>query len=132
MRAKGATPVLVTSMERKAGINRDTLSDYPGMVRQVAKEDNVALIDLHAMSKVLYKALGSNLDKAFQDGTYHNNYDSYQLAKCIVEGIKQSKLDLARCIVDDFQGFDPSKPDIVDSFNLPASPISTGGEPERS
>jgi lysophospholipase L1-like esterase len=66
-RAKGATPVLITSMERKAGVENDTLGDYPETVREVAKEENTALIDLHAMSKVFYKALGENIDRAFQD-----------------------------------------------------------------
>jgi lysophospholipase L1-like esterase len=121
-RAKGATPVLITSMERKNGVNKDTLGDYPETIRQVAAEENVTLIDLHAMSKVLYKALGENIDKAFQDGTHHNNYGSYQLAKCIVEGIKQSKLDLAKYIVADFKGFDPNYPDPVESLSIPASP----------
>ncbi len=129
-RAKGATPVLVTSMERKNGVNKDALGDYPETVRQVAKEDNVALIDLHAISKVFYKALGGNIDKAFQDGTHHNNYGSYQLAKCIVEGIKQNKLDLAKYIVDDFKGFNPSHPDPVDGFSIPASPRQTTSTPE--
>jgi len=62
-------------------------------VREAAKEQNVPLIDLHAMSKTLYAALGTNLGQAFQDGTHHNNYGSYELAKCIVEGVRTSKLD---------------------------------------
>ena len=124
-RAKGVTSVLITSMERKNGVNSDTLGDYPETVRRVAGEENVALIDLHAVSKVLYTAWGENIDIAFQDGTHHNSYGSYQLAKCIVEGIRQNKLDLAEYIVDDFQGFDPSHPDPVDSFSIPASPNQT-------
>lgn len=130
VRSKGAIIVLVTSMERKAGINRDTLGDYPAKVREVAQEENTALIDLHAMSKILYKALGAELDQAFQDGTHHNNYGSYQLARCIVEGIKENKLDLAQYIVDDYAEFDPSKPDPPDSFNLPVSPMSTNVKTE--
>jgi len=129
-RAKGATPVLVTSMERKNGVDKDTLGNYPETVRQVAVEENVTLIDLHAMSKVLYKALGENLDKAFQDGTHHNSYGSYQLAECIVQGIKQSKLDLAKYIVDDFKGFEPSCPDPVDTFSIPPSPMRATKAPE--
>ena len=85
----------------------------------------VPLIGLHAMSKVLYKALGDNLHKAFRDGTHHNNYGSYQLAKCVVQSIKQKKLDLAKYIVDEFEEFDPEKPDSVDSFDISASSIST-------
>ena len=47
------------------------------------------------MSKVFYRALGADLDRAFQDGTHHNNYGSYELAKCVVAGIQQAKLPLA-------------------------------------
>jgi hypothetical protein len=129
VRAKGATPVLVTSMERKNGVSTNTLGEYPETVRQVATEDNVALIDLHAVSKTLYKALGQDIDKAFQDGTHHNNYGSYELAKCVVEGIRRSNLELARYIVDDLQRFDPNRPDSADSFTMPASPVWTSEQP---
>ena len=128
-RKRGATPVLVTSMERKAGIERDTLGAYPQTVCEVAQEDKVALIDLHTASKAFYKALGTNLDKAFQDGTHHNNYGSYELAQCVVQGIKDNELDLARHIVDDFKGFDPAKPDPVDQFQMPATPGALGERP---
>lgn len=125
-RSLGGTPVLVTSMERKAGVETNTLAGYPDAVREVAKEENCALIDLNAMSKVFYKALGADLDKAFQDGTHHNNYGSYELAKCVVRGIKQDNLPLAKFIVDDFGDFNPAKPDPVATFEMPASPnVST-------
>jgi hypothetical protein len=92
----------------------------------------VALIDLHAMSRVLYKALGGNLDKAFQDGTHHTSYGSYELAKCIVEGIRHSGTGLAMHIVDDFRGFDPQKPDPGDKFDVPAGPANTSTAPQGS
>jgi hypothetical protein len=131
-RKRGGIPVLVTSMERQNGVEKDTLGEYPETVCQVAKEDNVTLIDLHAMSRALYKALGQDIDKAFQDGTHHNNYGSYELAQCIVEGIRHSKLDLAKHIVDDFHGFDPIHPDSVENFVMPASTLSTAAKPEGS
>ncbi|MEY4386178.1 MAG: hypothetical protein RLY20_1461 [Verrucomicrobiota bacterium] len=129
-RAKGGTLVLVTSMERKGGLNKDTLAGYPQKVRDVAKEEGVALIDLHAMSKVLYRALGSDLDRAFQDGTHHNNYGSYELAKCIAEGIRQDKLSLAKFLADDFSGFNPAKPDAVAVFAMPESPTRSEKKPD--
>lgn len=127
-RALGGTPVLVTSMERKAGVKHPTLMGYPDAVREVAKEEHCALIDLNAMSLVFYRALGADLDKAFQDGTHHNNYGSYELAKCVVEGIKQDKLALAKFIVDGFS-FDPAKPDAVSKFEMPASPNVSSEKP---
>jgi lysophospholipase L1-like esterase len=120
-RAKGGTPVLVTSMERKAGVEKDTLAGYPQTVRDVAREDGVALIDLHAMSKVLYRALGADLDKAFQDGTHHNNFGSYEIARCVVEGIRKNVPELAKLLAEDAGSFDPAHPDNPVKFVMPAS-----------
>ena len=127
-RSLGGTPVLVTSMERKDGVEHDTLAGYPDAVRAVAKAENCTLIDLNAMSRIFYLALGNDLGKAFQDGTHHNNYGSYELAKCVVEGIKQDKLPLAKSIVDDFS-FDPAKPDDVNKFEMPVSPSVSKEKP---
>jgi lysophospholipase L1-like esterase len=121
-RLAGANPILVTSMERKAGMHEPTLKGYPQAVREVAKELDVPLVDLNAQSVVLYEALGDNLDKAFQDGTHHTNYGSYLFAKAVVQSIRDLKLDLAQHIVDDFTGFDPHRPDPFDSVSIPASP----------
>jgi lysophospholipase L1-like esterase len=128
-RSLGGTPVLVTSMERKGGVEQDTLAGYPDAVREVAKQENCALVDLNAMSRVFYKALGDDLGKAFQDGTHHNNYGSYELAKCVVEGIKQDQLPLAKSIADDFGDFDPAHPDAVATFEMPASPMVSREKP---
>jgi len=133
-RQHGATPVLVTSMNRKsfdsAGKVTNTLGDYPDAVRQVAKEHNVPLIDLNAMSKELYEALGpDNINRAFVDGTHHNNYGSYELAKCVVQGIRDAKLDLEKHLIDDLPAFDPNHPDPFDNVHIPASPIRDPAKP---
>jgi lysophospholipase L1-like esterase len=128
-RKLGGTPVLVTSMERKGGLEQNTLQGYPQAARDVAREEGCALIDLNAMSKVFYRALGSDLGKAFQDGTHHNNYGSYELAKCVLIGIQQAHLPLAKSIVDDFPGFDPAKPDPVATFTMAASPAVSTEKP---
>ncbi len=128
-RRHGATPVLVTSMHRlsfEPGTNTiaNSLGDYPEAVRQVAKEENVALIDLNAMSKPFYEALGpANAHLAFagSDKTHHSDYGSYELARCIVQGIKDSGLPLARYLVD-LPKFDPSHPDPVEKFDVPPEP----------
>ena len=61
-KAKGATPVVITPMNRLSfdaeGKITNSLGDYPEAVRQVSKEDHVALVDLNAMSKPFYEALG--------------------------------------------------------------------------
>jgi lysophospholipase L1-like esterase len=59
---KGGIPILVTSMHRRTfdadGKITNSHGDYPEAVRQIAKEEKVGLIDLTAMSKDIYEALG--------------------------------------------------------------------------
>ena len=127
-RRRGATPVLVTSMHRRSfgpdGKIANTLGEFPEAVRQTAKEEQVALIDLHAMSAALYEALGPEKSTlAFgangRDGTHHSAYGAYELAKCVVEGIKANKLDLAKYLVDDVPPFDPAHPDPPEAWSVP-------------
>lgn len=42
----------------------------------------------------------------------------YDLAKCIVQSIRDNELGIAKEIVDDFHGFDPAHPDALDAFGL--------------
>ncbi len=128
-RAEGGTPILVTSMERKAGVQRPTLEGYPDAVREVAQQEHCALIDLNAMSIAFYKALGPELDKAFVDGTHHNNYGSYELARCVVNGLEQTRLPLTAYIRTDLKAFDPNHPIPPDTFYMPASPEQSKVKP---
>ena len=120
---------LITPMNRhtfKGNEVTNSLNEYPEMVRQAAKEENVALIDLNAMSKTMYETLGpqgsiqlfehAGNDLSKFDATHHSPYGAYELAKCVVEGIKANKLDLAKSIVDDYKTFDPAHPDPVGEF----------------
>jgi hypothetical protein len=82
------------------------------------------------------RALGTNLSQAFQDGTHHNNYGSYELAKCVAAGMAAAKLDLATFLVEDVRAFDPARPDPVEAFSVPptrcaqlASPMATEAFP---
>jgi lysophospholipase L1-like esterase len=119
-RAKGGIPVLMTPVSRKS---IGSLGEFPDAVRQVARELNVPLIDLNKMSEIFYRALGpTNLGHAFVDGTHHNAYGSYEIAKCVIAGIQKSHLDLSRFIVDDFGSFDPAHPDSMADFHIPPSP----------
>ncbi len=124
-RRRGATPVLVTSTHRRNfdehGKIRNTLGDYPEAVRQTAREENVTLIDLNAMSAELYEALGPELSPvAFaangRDATHHSSYGAYELAKCVVEGVRASSLDLKRFLADDVIPFNPRRPDLKFDF----------------
>jgi lysophospholipase L1-like esterase len=128
---RGGKVVLVTSMNRRnfdeSGHVYSTLKDFPDAVRSVAKEKNLPLIDLNAMSQPLYEVWGperSKLAFAPGDNTHHNDYGSYELARCVVEGIRQNKLDLGEHLTDDVQPFDPAHPDPMESFDLPKAPTT--------
>ena len=130
-RRRGATPVLVTSMHRRNfdehGKIKNTLGDYPEAVRQVAREENVALIDLHAMSAKFYEALGPETSPvAFagngRDATHHSAYGAYELAKCVVEGVRTSGLDLKRFFADDVIPFNPANPELKFDFGTGPMP----------
>ncbi|WP_020530390.1 rhamnogalacturonan acetylesterase [Flexithrix dorotheae] len=141
-RTKGATPVLVTSMHRRKfdeeGKIVNTLEDYPEAMRQTAREENVALIDLNTMSKTLYEAMGvdeskkafvhfpagtfPNQDKPLADNTHFSTYGAMQIARCIVESIKKSELSLANHLKENIPPFDPSKPDKFEDFFWSESP----------
>ncbi len=124
IRRLGATPILVTSPDRRnfdaAGKITSTLGDYPGAMRIVAQEERVALIGLDAMSRQFYEALGpAAAPRAFADEgrdlTHFNEYGAYQLARCVVEGIRaadpQLIAGLARHLTPDAGRFDPHHPD---------------------
>lgn len=137
-RRHGAVPVFVTSMHRHrfdaTGKVVDTLGDYPKAMRETARELNVPMIDLHAMSEVLYQALGpKEAWKAFNDGgkdlTHHNNYGAYQLARCVVEGIRASVPALAAHLAADLAPFNPAQPPSPDTFDLPPSAAASQEAP---
>jgi len=120
-RLRGATPVLVTAMDRGArgtGAPTHGHGGYPQAMREVAQEEHVALIDLYTMSDTFYQSAGADAPKILADGTHSTAYGGYEFAKCIVMGIKQNNLDLAKFVVDNFKDFDPAHPDSAASLNL--------------
>jgi len=140
---KGGLPVIVTPMERrrwdKDGKLQPTLADYAEAGRQVAADEHVPLIDLNAMSQKFYTALGSNdsskafvfypantytgQDKELKDNTHHSVYGAYELARCVVEGIKASVPALAEHLQKDVGSFDPSKPDAPEAVQWFLTPL---------
>lgn len=149
-RKRSVTPVLVTSMNRRTfdstGKITNSLGDYPEAVRQTAKEESVAFVDLNAMSKTLYEALGPQKSvKAFvhfaantypnqpndvKDNTHFSTYGAYELAKCVVKGIQQNIPELAKYLKKDLPVFDPANPDDVENWNLPQSSFVGAVKPD--
>jgi len=134
---KAAHPVLVTPMERRrwsGGQPFETLSEYAEAVRQVGAKQNVPVIDLHRMSLAFYEALGETDSKrAFvhypantfprqatplKDDTHHNTYGAYELARCVVEGIRSAVPELAKHLRKDVGTFDPWHPDAPETVKI--------------
>ena len=97
VRRHGATPILVTSPERRnfdeAGHIVPSLGEYPDAVRAVAREERVALIDLNSSSVRYYETLGpERAQSAFadegRDKTHHNETGAAALAGFVVDGLR--------------------------------------------
>lgn len=149
-RELGAIPVLVTSMNRRVfdANNKivNTLDDFPDAMREIAKEENVDLIDLNALSKTLFEAMGPEKSKrafvhypanaypnqptALADDTHFNTYGAYELAKCVVKSIVDQNLPLKRYISKNYKNFNPNKPDDVEKFNWPESIFTESLKPD--
>lgn len=148
-RLRGAHPVLVTPTQRRSfdpdGHIRDTHEDYPEAMRWLAEKENVPLIDLNEMTRTLYEAMGVEPSKRafvhypagsypgqtqdFADNTHFNPYGAYEIARCIVEGLKTQVPDLARHLKP-FPTFDPAHPDNPDNFHWDDSPFTEIEKPD--
>jgi lysophospholipase L1-like esterase len=154
-RARGAYPVFVTPTQRRSfddkGRIKDTHEEYPDAMRKLAMEENVPLVDLHAMTRTLYEALGvENSKKAFvhypadtwagqtgvlEDNTHFNPYGAYQIAKCVITGLwnlqrQGFQLDFMQNLSNEFIPYSPSMPDPVKSFKWSPSPFTKIEKPD--
>ncbi len=132
-RARGAIPVLVTPVSRRTfgpdGRIQNSLGDFPAAVRATARAQGTALIDLNLLSTEVYEALGpEGTQRLFpivhgqREGTHHDDFGAYEMAKCVVEGIRSAGLPIASFLRPDTPAFDPRRPDRESAFDLPPSP----------
>jgi lysophospholipase L1-like esterase len=148
VKAKGATPVIVTAQNRDSfdadGHINDTLGGYPQASRKIAADTGVALIDLNDMSKTMFEAMGpAGADHAFMkfkagsypgverdisDTTHFNNFGAYELARSIIHGIRADKLPIAKFLDPSVRDFDPAHPDVFADFHLPYTPPQQQGD----
>ncbi len=149
-KARGVHPVLVTPTQRRSfneeGKIMDTHGEYPNAMKKLAHDENVPLIDLHAMTRTLYETWGVEPSKkafvhypantypgqtvALADNTHFNPYGAYEIAKCIIEGMKANKLDLVKFLKKDYKPFNPKEPDSLDSFHWNQSPFTEVEKPD--
>jgi pectinesterase len=117
-RAKNANPVLLTPVMRRRfddkGVFFDTHGEYPDIVRAVAREYHVALIDMHRKSEVVLKQYGAepsrklflqlkagenpNYPNGIEDNTHFSPEGARVIASFVVDAIRELHLPLAKLL----------------------------------
>ncbi|MBQ9637456.1 MAG: rhamnogalacturonan acetylesterase [Prevotella sp.] len=136
-RSKGATIIFATPTQRRAfdesGTHiKETHADYPDAMREVARREDVPVVELHDMTRTFFETLGfegskkalvhypantfPNQDKPLADNTHFNPYGAYEVAKMVVQGFADLQLPIASHVRKDFSSFDPAEPDNPDEF----------------
>jgi lysophospholipase L1-like esterase len=86
-RAAGATPILITPVQRRTEV--DSLLPYAEAMRKVAVEMHAPLIDLHASSGRFYRELGkaetAKLEANSQDRTHFNEAGARAIAGLVMK-----------------------------------------------
>ncbi|MEI9806840.1 MAG: rhamnogalacturonan acetylesterase [Bacteroidota bacterium] len=118
-RSKKAIPVLITPVARRkfddAGSIKESHGEYPALVKQVAAENNVLLIDLNEKSKALLQQLGPEASKylfnyltpgehpnypdGLKDDTHFNELGARKMAQIVLAEIRNLKLELAEQVI---------------------------------
>lgn len=149
-RSRGAQPVLITPTQRRRfdgqGKIVDTHLDYPEAIRWLAVRENVPLIDLNELSRILYEAMGeeesihafvhypantyTGQTKELKDNSHSNTFGAYELAKCIIEGMKKAGLDAVKYLRRDYQRFNPAHPDKFADFQWNLCPFTEIEKPD--
>ncbi len=129
-KAKGATAVFVSCMARRTDSNmtNGSLLAYAKAAIAAAKDVGCPAIDINSMNLDVNQGLGTSLvGNAYNDGTHPSGYGGYLLSRCIVEGVRQNKLDIAKFIRPDAGTFDPAKPAPLPADYKPAAESGGGG-----
>jgi lysophospholipase L1-like esterase len=115
----------------------DSLAPYPQTLRTIAAQEKLPLVDLNAMSKTMWETMGpEGTLKAFvhypantfpgqteelKDNTHFNSYGAYELARCVVQSLRDQNIPLTSMLRSGITTFDPAHPDSV--FSPPPSPM---------
>lgn len=113
---KKAIPVLLTPVARrrfdKDGKFYDSHGEYPDIVRAVAKEYKVALIDMHRQSETVIKKYGAedsrklflqlkagenpNYPNGIEDNTHFSPLGAEEMARLAAAGVRETKIKLRK------------------------------------
>ncbi|MDN0195029.1 rhamnogalacturonan acetylesterase [Streptomyces sp. S.PNR 29] len=102
-RARGARPVLATSVERRRfdaeGKALPSHGEYPAAMRALAEEERVALLDVQALSIALWQQLGVEETKKYfnwtateQDNTHFNPPGAIAVARLVVRELLRTRV----------------------------------------
>jgi DNA sulfur modification protein DndE len=114
-RRKGATPVLCTSVQRRKfdenGVFQDSHGEYPGIVRELAEQLKVPLVDMQKKSEKVIIEHGvegskkiflhfkpgeyASLPEGKEDNTHFSEYGARIMAGLFCEGLKEIDQELA-------------------------------------
>ena len=151
VREKGGHIIFVTPTQRRARDSTnthiiETHVDYPDAMRDVAKRENVPLIELHDMTRTFFETLGfenskkslvhypagtfAGQKKDLADNTHFNPYGAYEVAKMMVMGMKSIGLPVTKFLREDWADFDPAKPDDFNHFVWYPSPLNNTTKPD--
>ena len=147
-RAKGADIVFCTPTQRRA-FNEDkktlknTHGDFPAAMKMVAERERVPVIDLNRMTKTFFETLGFEdskralvhypaeaYGKKLEDNTHFNPYGAYEVAKCVVMGMKQLGLPIVKYLRPDWKDFNPAQPDDWKAFKWAESRMTEATKPD--
>ena len=112
VKAKGATPILCTPVARRKfdekGILEPTHGEYPEIIKAVAKQENVTMIDMEKLTSIMLQDAGvepSNkffhkfapgespfFPKGLDDNTHFNELGARKAAELFLGEIKSQKL----------------------------------------
>ena len=102
-------------------------------MRDVARRENVPVIEIHDMTRTFFETLGyedskkslvhypagtwPGQEKDLADNTHVNPYGAYEVAKMVVMGMKELQLEgLAENIIPEWKDYDPAQPDDPSTF----------------
>jgi len=121
VRARDAHPVLLTPVRRRrfdaAGRLVDTHGEYPDLVRGLAAELRVPLLDMHQETGALLERFGAdssaalflhvprgaspNYPEGLQDNTHFNPRGADLVARLVVRALREQGLGLAQFLTDE-------------------------------
>ena len=148
VRSKGAEIVFCTPTQRRAFDSdnktiKNTHGDFPAAMKMVAEREQVPLIDLNQKTKTFFETLGFEDSKRalvhypkemygreLADNTHFNPYGAYEVAKCVVMGMKELGLPIVQYLRSEWQDFNPAQPDDWKTFKWAPSPMTENTKPD--